>query len=160
MSKDLSLSTSSENKFKYPKFESNILKMRKAIRRNEYLSNPEERSELTSLDGKVLNKQVLDIINIGKQARKTNILNAMNTSDFFAPQTIKKFCVFNEGEDFVEDTDYEIRVLISAIDNANQRNDMYLFYENEKSKSDFSAQEFLDNLLTHKFDVFSLEEII
>ena len=83
MLSETGLSEESDQKFRTQNLEPNILDMRKMLRKNKYLSNPELTEDVLSIKGEELDESILNINKLAREARQENIMHVLNSGDFF-----------------------------------------------------------------------------
>ena len=83
---------------------------------------------------------------IGKQQRKDNILNIINSGDFFCGFKNRNLDVLKNNKEkpnFKE----QIKILIGSIENAEQRLECFDYWEQEKTKASYNEESFVDEIL-------------
>ena len=147
---ELGLSLDSKNDFEQPDYEGNIEDMRMCMRRNEYLSKPHEENGVQALNGEKLDDELLNVINIAKEVKKNNVIQIIKKNDFFTKLDSMKIDVF-QSVSFEADKDQQIKVLIGAIEEDEEREKMYYYFMEMKQKKSFNADSFLEDLLHSKY---------
>ena len=77
-------------------------------------------------------------------------MQVIQGSDFFTKFSSKKIDLFSE-ENFEINKYQQIEILISAIENVEERDNFLYFYEDMKKKNDFDPDKFFDDLLHSKY---------
>ena len=154
--KDLGLKNKYENRWKKPNYEPNILDMRMHMRSQEYLSDINSES-LVSLEGEPLDKTILDIKTTAQKVRKQNVLQAMNESSFFGTFQCRKLD-FTKNDKVDIDISEQARILIAAVEDDASRMDIFKFWENQRKNEDFNEHEFVDNLISGRFNLNGVGE--
>ena len=77
-------------------------------------------------------------------------MQVIQGSDFFTKFSSKKIDLFSE-ENFEINKYQQIEILISAIENEEERDNFFYFYEDMKKKNDFDPDKFFDDLLHSKY---------
>ena len=103
-------------------------------------------SKLTSLlDNTPLDSNLVNFIEIRKKQRKDNILNIINSGDFFCGFKNRSLDVLKNNKvktDFKE----QIKILMRSID-AEQRLECFDYWEQEKTKASYKEESFVDEIL-------------
>ena len=73
--KDYNIRTDFDNTNAVPNYESNIILMRAKMREEKYL-DPEKNNKLSSIDGRKMSKEFLNIIDIAQEHKKNNVIKA------------------------------------------------------------------------------------
>ena len=102
------------NKPNFPDYEPNITKMRTCMRKHEYLSQPERKSELRALGSNdLLNPKLLNLKENGKKQKTENIMNVIRFNDFEAGFTSgASIKVLKEDAADKLDTNFELQIKI------------------------------------------------
>ena len=137
-------------------YEGNIDKMRVSMRMKSYLTKPERKNSLISLEDEELNHNLPNIISIAQKQRQEDILNVIRHSDFDAGYETKS--VFKVLKDDCEDKlgiDYakQFRKLIASEENPELRENLREYYETSKEHPDFDEERIVNDILCHNYSV-------
>ena len=148
--KDLGLKTKTGDNIIIPNVEKNVLKMRIGIRTKEYFTDPELPRSVDTIDRLEMNKEVTSIIKIANQQRKKDVIDVIRYNDFsYGYSTAGRLSLFSNKEKENEendDLDYQVKVLLKAMDDKVERD--YLKKEFEKLETEYDKETFLDCILS------------
>ena len=102
------------NKPNFPDYEPNITKMRTCMRKHEYLSQPEKKSELRALGSNdLLNSKLLNLKKMAKKTENRKFINVIRFNDFEAGFTSgASIKVLKEDAADKLDTNFELQIKI------------------------------------------------
>ena len=135
-------------------YEENILKMRVCMRKKRYLSKPEEKKGLFSLEDKKMNKKLPNLIDIAKNQRQENIMNVIRHNNFTSGYTNSaKFEVLEIDAEDKLGIDYEtqLKILIASEEDPEVRENLQEYCKVSKNHPDFDEQKIVDDILSRNF---------
>ena len=133
---DYSLKTSSDNNRKPTNLDGNVRLMRENMRSKNFLSKPEKKMKPTSLDDTIIDKKILDVVEIAKKVRRNNIMQVIRTNDLYTTFSREKFDIFTKEKSSVS-LDDEIQILISCESDVNSQLALYSYWQEAKKKKNF-----------------------
>ena len=116
------------------------------MRQEKYL-DPFKGKKLSSLDGRKMKKDFLNLIEIAQEHKKNNILKVIKHNDFQITMKDSRFDPF-EGKTPEIDLSEQIRILISSEEDPNKRWILYESWQKERKKKIFNEAVFLDEILS------------
>ena len=139
-----------------PDYEEQVRDMRIALRKTNYLKNPQSVVDLESVEGHKLSKALLDVFQTSRDKRNADILNVIRYSDFSKGYNSKSRIPIleddKENETTVEEIEDQILILLHCIEDK-EENDVltqtYLNGKHGKPKSYFI--EFLSSLIDQTY---------
>ena len=147
---DYGLKTQNDNLHKPTNYDGNVRMMREFMRSKSFLSKPEKKTKVTSLDDTVLEKNILSVFEIAKSVKRSNIMQIIKKNDMFTAFSREKFDLFSRKKNKV-DLDEEIQILISCETDTNQQLALYSYWQESKKKKNFQKGKFIDDILTKNF---------
>ena len=145
-----SLKTSSDNHRKPTNIDGNVRLMRENMRSKNFLSKPEKKVKPTSLDDTIIEKKILNVVEIAKKVRRNNIMQVIRTNDLFTTFSKEKFDIFTKEKSSVS-LDDEIQILISSESDVNSQLGLYSYWQDSKKKKNFDKEKFIEDILTKSF---------
>ena len=144
-----------DNKPCIPNYEPNIVKMRTAMRKNKYLNEPEEDSELKALSSNnLLNTKLLNLQEIATKQKTEDVINVMRYNDFESGYTngasikvLKESVVDRLGTNF----ELQIEILIEYEEDIESRELIRDYYVKAKDHASFSEEKFIEDILHKTF---------
>ena len=140
-----------------PNYEPNITKMRKCMRKNNYLNDPYEEKPLQALVTEAeLSPVLLEIKEVAKKQRSENILNVIRYNEFESGSTkgggIK---IFNKESDMLkkDKKETQVEILIAAEEDIEKREFFREYFEQAKKHDSFSYDRFIDDIIHNKFSL-------
>ena len=135
-------------------YEENISRMRTAMRIKSYLSKPQQNRGFYSLEGKELNPQLANIINIAKSQRQEDVLNVIRYNDFSAGYNTNSYLkvLKNEAEDKLGiNFETQLDILITSEHNPELRENLREYCSEARKKSDFDEEKCVEDILCNRF---------
>ena len=134
-----------------------VTKIRYAIRKQEYLSNPLQERAAFSIDGNEIHESISSVFEMSHQSRKDDILKGVQFNDFIEGYSSKKGKIpvlkdekLNKPDE--KEIDTQLLVLIECIEDSDLKEQCKI-YNSSLNKSDIMAKElFLSNLLDNKYE--------
>ena len=128
--------------------------MRTAMRIKSYLSKPQQNRGFYSLEGKELNPQLANIINIAKSQRQEDVLNVIRYNDFSAGYNTNSYLkvLKNEAEDKLGiNFETQLDILITSEQNPELRENLREYCSEARKKSDFDEEKCVEDILCNRF---------
>ena len=124
------------------------------MRKQFYLSKPENDNGFLSLDNKELHSNLPKIVKIAQAQRQENIMKVIRHNDFSAGFTTGvKFGTLNEGNNDRLGTDYEtqLNILIASEENAELRENLIEYIRHSRLDPHFDEEKIVDDILARDF---------
>ena len=125
------------------------------MRKNKYLNEPEEDSELKSLgSNNLLNSKILNLQEIATKQKTEDIINVMRYNDFESGYTngasikvLKESMVDRLDRNF----ELQIEILIECEEDIESRELIRDYYVKTKDHAEFSEEKFVEDILHKRF---------
>ena len=137
-----------DNNHSVPNYDDNIKEMRVKMRAENYLNNPDKKDKNSSITGKPINKDIMNIEKLAIAQRKANVLQMIKHNDFFCPFPSNRIDVFEKGYK-TADLQEQIQILICSEEDINTRWMLHDYWQKEKKKNNFDPEAFIDDLLSN-----------
>ena len=147
---DYGLKTSNDHLHRPTQYEGNIRKMREHMRSKSFLSKPENKKKVTSLNETFIEKKILNVVEIAKTARRSNIMQVIKKNDMFCPFNTEKFDIFTKQKT-KNNLDEEIQILISCESDVSSQLALYSYWQESKKKKSFQKEKFIEDILSKNF---------
>ena len=116
------------------------------MRAEKYL-DPSKGKKLSSLDGKKMKKDFLNLFEIAQENKKNYVLKVMKHNDFQISMKFDKFDPF-QGKTPEIDLSEQIKILISCEEDPNKRWILYESWQKARKDKNFNEATFLDEILS------------
>ena len=145
-----------DNSERVMEYEENISKMRIQLRQSKYLSRPEKEQGAKSIDGKDLNKDLKDIVQIANSQRQTNVINGVlrhnNMMKGYDPKgKIKIFKNDEEEDNLLINFDLQLDILVEAEEDIEKQKDLRDYIKEARKQREFDPEKLVNDLLDNTF---------
>ena len=140
-------------------YEENISRMRIAMRKQNYLTKPQNKKPSMSLEKNELNPELSNIVNVAMKQRQDDVLNVIRHNDFSKGySTTAKFQVLKNDANSKLGMNYETQldILIASEENAELRENLTQYCKRSRNHPDFDEEKLVDDILAKNF-VFNLD---
>jgi hypothetical protein len=128
--------------------------MRVAMRKNCYLTKPQNKKTLLSLENVELNSKLPNIVNIAREQRQEDVLNVIRHNDFnHGYTTSSKFNVLKNETQEKLGINYEtqLNILIASEENAELRENLREYCSASRNHPDFDEEKLVEDILCINF---------
>ena len=135
-------------------YEENISRMRIAMRKESYLTKPQNKKTSMSLEKNELNPELSSIVNVAMKQRQEDVLNVIRHNDFSKGyNTTAKFKVLKNDTNSKLGINYETQldILIASEENAELRENLTQYCKRSRSHPDFDEEKLVDDILAKNF---------
>ena len=135
-------------------YEENIAKMRVSMRKNSYLTKPQQKKTLVSLENNELNSKLPNLVTIAKEQRQEDVLNVIRHNDFnHGHSSSSKFKVLkNEAvEKLGINYETQLSILIASEENAELRENLREYCSASRNHPEFDEEKLVEDILSGNF---------
>ena len=135
-------------------YEDNISKMRVCMRKESYLTKPDQTHRTFSLENHELNHQLPNIIDIANKQRQENIMKVIRHNNFNAGYSndAKLQVLKDETEDKLAiNYETQLQILIASEENPELRENLKEYCSASKNHPDFDEEKIVEDILSRNF---------
>ena len=109
-----------EGEHRVPDYSYNVERMQVCMRKKGYLCHPELEDDLTSLSGKLLDENLLNLKTISREQRQENVLKVMQSNDFVISLNSRRIDIIKD-QSTIPENDYDKQAKIMIISEITQK---------------------------------------
>ena len=122
---------SAEGEHRVPDYSYNVERMQVCMRKKGYLCHPELEDNLTSLSGKLLDENLLNLKTISRERRQENVLKVMQSNDFVISLNSRRIDIIKDQSTIPEnDYDEQAKIMISSEINPEVQASLFQYWQN------------------------------